>query len=771
MDYDHDLIPPEPNFFNAGFLMDKQDRFVVKDRETFFSSAQRSQIVWQILMRTRYDDDDSDKVGIARLLSNSVYKAAYPLHDGLATKGPKKGNLCSRRILYREWAYPWRNFFKRQPLWLIKRYFGDKIGLYFAWLGFYTGFLIPAALFGILVTIYGLLTLFNEWNYPTNDICGYNSNNNISKTNMCPSCETHCDFWELKNSCMFAKVTYVFDNDLTVIYALFMSFWATSFIEFWKRRQAVIAWEWDLTNFEEEEQTRPEYESKVKTTRINPVTRKPEPFVSPMDKALRVVMTSSVVLTMLMVVLIVVLSIMFLRISVMAAAYSLTQDIEFLYSQTKLMVSMCAAGLNLLCIVILNQLYEKIAIWLTNMEHPRTQTEYEDNFTFKIFLFQTLNFYSSLIYIAFFKGSFFKNPGYKARNLDRFRNDQCDPAGCMSELMIQLLVIMAGKQIFNNILEIVYPKLVTFWKRYVYKKGIEDGEEKKIFTRWENDYNLKAVDKLDLLDEYLELVIQYGFITLFVAAFPLAPFFALINNVVEIRLDAYKYVTTLRRPLAQRAQDIGAWVNIMQVVTKISVLTNALVIAFTSDFIPRTVYRYGFSPNNNLEGYVPWTLTTFNTSYWGNPADPDYIGPKNGTKYESCQFRAFKDNEDDYPHSMDYYYVLMARFGFVLLFQNAVYGLTGLLSVIIPDIPSGVRTQIQREKLLAREVLFETELNDERSKRKPTMIESKTVNAAAESKNSAESKVGGSDGNDNHLRNRKLDSLDLDVDENLDDVY
>ena len=76
---------------------------------------------------------------------------------------------------------------------------------------------------------------------------------------------------------------------------------------------------------------------------------------------------------------------------------------------------------------------------------------------------------------------------------------------------------------------------MTFWKRYVYKKAIEDGAEKTIYTRWENDYNLKAVDKLDLLDEYLELVIQYGFVTLFVAAFPLAPLFALINNVVEIR--------------------------------------------------------------------------------------------------------------------------------------------------------------------------------------------------------------------------------------------
>ena len=49
-----------------------------------------------------------------------------------------------------------------------------------------------------------------------------------------------------------------------------------------------------------------------------------------------------------------------------------------------------------------------------------------------------------------------------------------------------------------------YRKLVTFWKRYVYKKAIEDGAEKTIYTRWENDYNLKNVDKLDLLDEYLE---------------------------------------------------------------------------------------------------------------------------------------------------------------------------------------------------------------------------------------------------------------------------
>lgn len=55
----------------------------------------------------------------------------------------------------------------------------------------------------------------------------------------------------------------------------------------------------------------------------------------------------------------------------------------------------------------------------------------------------------------------------------------------------------------------------------------------------------------------LSAVIQFGFVTLFVASFPLAPLFALLNNIIEIRLDAKKFVTELRRPVAVRAKDIG----------------------------------------------------------------------------------------------------------------------------------------------------------------------------------------------------------------------
>ena len=37
-------------------------------------------------------------------------------------------------------------------------------------------------------------------------------------------------------------------------------------------------------------------------------------------------------------------------------------------------------------------------------EMHRTQTEYEDNLTFKVFVFQFMNFFASIFYIAFFKG-------------------------------------------------------------------------------------------------------------------------------------------------------------------------------------------------------------------------------------------------------------------------------------------------------------------------------------------------------------------------------
>nr|CAD7458927.1 unnamed protein product [Timema tahoe] len=139
-----------------------KEKFIVKDRENFFTSAQRSQIVWQIMMRAKYDD--SDKVGIRRLLNNQTFLAAFPLHEGRYDQ-PTDGFTLDRRLLYLEWARLVK-FSKKQPLWLIKKYFGDKIGLYFAWLGFYTKMLIPASVVGLLCFLYGLASLNSGDNIP-----------------------------------------------------------------------------------------------------------------------------------------------------------------------------------------------------------------------------------------------------------------------------------------------------------------------------------------------------------------------------------------------------------------------------------------------------------------------------------------------------------------------------------------------------------------------------------------------------------------------------
>ena len=55
------------------------------------------------------------------------------------------------------------------------------------------------------------------------------------------------------------------------------------------------------------------------------------------------------------------------------------------------------------------------------------------------------------------------------------------------------------------------------------------------------------------------------------SGFPLAPFFALLNNIIEIRVDARNYVHNCRRPVALRAEDIGAWFGILATLTSVSV--------------------------------------------------------------------------------------------------------------------------------------------------------------------------------------------------------
>ena len=62
--------------------------------------------------------------------------------------------LSYTQKLEKYWA-TMRCWYKFQPLSLIRSYMGEKVAFYFAFTGFYNLALIPAALVGLIVFIYG----------------------------------------------------------------------------------------------------------------------------------------------------------------------------------------------------------------------------------------------------------------------------------------------------------------------------------------------------------------------------------------------------------------------------------------------------------------------------------------------------------------------------------------------------------------------------------------------------------------------------------------
>jgi len=102
--------------------------------------------------------------------------------------------------------------------------------------------------------------------------------------------------------------------------------------------------------------------------------------------------------------------------------------------------------------------------------------------------------------------------------------------------------------------------------------------------------------------DFLEMAIQFGYVTLFVAAFPLAPFLAFVNNVLEVRVDSFKVCHLSRRTHNMGAQDIGSWQGAFYFLATASVLSNAAVIFFTS----RTLIPIPAGLTISPEAFLVW---------------------------------------------------------------------------------------------------------------------------------------------------------------------
>uniref|UniRef100_A0A8C7NT05 Anoctamin n=1 Tax=Oncorhynchus mykiss TaxID=8022 RepID=A0A8C7NT05_ONCMY len=660
------------------FSREKQHLFDLSDRDSFFDSKTRASIV---------------SVIVSSRSSRTVDWSLRPLRPLITVDHLSLFmRTISGILLYR---------------FLCRKYFGEKIGLYFAWLGLYTQMLIPASLVGVIVFLYGCATV--DDNIPSMEIC--HPKNNIT---MCPLCDRACSYWKLKEACGTARASHLFDNPATVFFSIFMALWAAMFMEHWKRRQMRLNYEWDLTGFEEEEVSdhpRAEYELRVMQKSLKKEHKTQKVLIEKEKLTCRdrlpAYMTNVVMmLLMIGVTFAIVFGVILYRISTKTALHMSNNPTT--RSNVRLTVKTTAAIINLVVILILDEVYGAVARWLTVLEVPKTDKSFEERLIFKTFILKFVNAFTPIIYIAFFRGRLVGRPGSYLYVFESYRMEECAHGGCLMELCIQLSITMLGKQLIqNNLFEIGIPKLKKLI-RYIKSKrrSFQEEEREKKLQRYETDHFLEPF--AGLTPEYMEMIIQFGFVTLFVASFPLAPLFALLNNIIEIRLDAKKFVAELRRPVAARAKDIGIWYNLLRAVAKVAVIINAFVISFTSDFIPRLVYQYMYSPDGSMHGFVNHTLSYFNVSNFQDGKEP--MDPQH--QVEMCRYKDYREppwSNTPYVISKEFWAVLAARLAFVIVFQNVVMLMSDIVDWLIPDIPKDISLQIHKEKILMVELFMKEE--------------------------------------------------------------
>lgn len=197
---------------------------------------------------------------------------------------------------------------------------------------------------------------------------------------------------------------------------------------------------------------------------------------------------------------------------------------------------------------IIGKLYEPTAEWTTERENHKTKEAHMNSTNLKKFAFNVTLYYSHLFYVAFLK---------------------MDLVGLRKELITLALV----DEIRRIVSESALPAVLQ-------NKGFH--LDKKYETIVEEELNELVKPEYTYFEDYLELVIQYGYVTLFAVAFPLGAAINYIFLFFERRSDTYKIEKLCRRPISMSTSDIGIWDNIMVFMSYMSIFTNLFLFAFAT---------------------------------------------------------------------------------------------------------------------------------------------------------------------------------------------
>ncbi|KAJ7322526.1 hypothetical protein JRQ81_018813 [Phrynocephalus forsythii] len=383
-----------------------------------------------------------------------------------------------------------------QPLDEIRCYFGETIAFYFAFLEYITFALIPMAIIGIPYYIFD---------------------------------------WE--------------DYDKYVLFAGFNLIWSTVILELWKRCCAIMAYRWGTLLMKRQfEEPRPGFHGVLG---VNPVTGREEPVYSSFKRQLRIYLVSLPFVCLCL----------YLSLYVMMIYFDLEYHAHLYHEENQSDLSSLLlyvpSIIYAIVIEVLNRIYRYAAEFLTSWENHRLESSYQNHLVLKVLVFNFLNCFASLFYIAFVLFD-------------------------MKLLRQSLATLLITSQVLNQFVEALLPYWLQKRRNKRVKKKVKALEKDADLSLYEQVNLEKGMDTyLGTFDDYLELFLQFGYVSLFSCVYPLAAVFAVLNNVTEMYSDALKMCRIFKRPFAEPTANIGVWQLAFQTMTVIAVATNCVLIGMS----------------------------------------------------------------------------------------------------------------------------------------------------------------------------------------------
>ena len=175
-------------------------------------------------------------------------------------------------------------------------------------------------------------------------------------------------------------------------------------------------------------------------------------------------------------------------------------------------------------------------------------------------------------------------------------------------------------------------------------------EDLKMHCEIEKQFVMKPPQST-LVFYYNEAIIQLGFIAFFAVAFPFAPLFSFLTNLLEIAIKLQHLTKYGRRNVAHGTSGIGNWMYIMGFVSYIAIPINVIILL---------IVRF---PNVQV----------------GASQDLDALDPE-----EESVLTQWLQKRDSV------FWTRTNIFALAILMEHVVIGLKIVIAMIIPDVPHRV---------------------------------------------------------------------------------